>query len=138
MTLDELPLWGMVGEMLPTAAANSEAFLFRASPKMRDMIPFVYTKRHLRINYNDDRIVRVDLTSDPKSLQRVKEGISLTFTLNIEFVETKEYDFNSRFDRYLDYEFFESPLSIVHLDQVSVRYYVSCLVINEKYQERFC
>lgn len=74
-----------------------------------DLHPFVYTTRNLLISYNKDQIVKVDLTSEPKSLKEVKEGATLEFSLHVQFEETTE-EFHSRFDRYLDHDFFKHPI----------------------------
>jgi len=116
MYVDDLPVWGMVGEMLPDLdAAKSEKFgsdlshLEEAVAKHAleggALTPYVYTKRTLVVSYNEDRIVKVDLTSDPSSLKEVKEGITLTFELDIQWAKTNT-PFHSRFDRYLDHAFF--------------------------------
>lgn len=119
MYLDDLPVWGMVGEMLPKAdsfVAKEKDDLARldhmedlSDSEVANLHPFVYTKRNLVISYNKDQVVKVDLTSDPKSLQEVKEGTKLEFSLHVQFTETNE-EFHSRFDRYLDHEFFKHPI----------------------------
>lgn len=119
MYLDDLPVWGMVGEMLPKAdsfVAKEKDDLARldhmedlSDSEVANLHPYVYTNRNLVISYNDDRVVKVDLTSDPKSLQEIKEGAMLDFSLNVQFLETNE-EFRSRFDRYLDHEFFKHPI----------------------------
>jgi transmembrane 9 superfamily protein 3 len=92
MYLDDLPIWGVVGEMIQT--------------KGGDLKPHVYTKRTLQIKYNKDRIVEVDLMADPQSLVEVKAGISLTFKTKFQWEPTKK-EFHSRFDKYLDQPFFK-------------------------------
>jgi len=119
MYLDDLPLWGMVGEMLPKAdkfSAKEKDDLERldhmveiGDAEVGDLHPYVYTTRNLIISYNKDQIVKVDLTSDPKSLEMVKEGATLDFALHIQFEATTD-EFHSRFDRYLDHEFFKHPI----------------------------
>jgi len=109
----------MVGEMLPPDGAvekKEKDDLERldhveeiADGQTRNLQPYVYTGRSLVISYNKDQIVKVDLTSDPKSLEVVKEGAEFTFTLLIKWEETKE-EFHSRFDRYLDHDFFKHPI----------------------------
>lgn len=96
MYLDDLPVWGMVGEMLQSplalpAGSKEKDDLARLDHAAdipdealtRDLSPYIYTTRNLVISYNRDRIVKVDLTSDPKSLVLVKEGAKLTFTLKV-------------------------------------------------------
>jgi transmembrane 9 superfamily member 3 len=119
MYLDDLPVWGMVGEMLPkkdNLSLKEKDDLERldhmtelSDADIGNLHPFVYTNRNLVISYNTDQIVKVDLTSDPKSLEEVKEGVTLEFSLHVEFVQTNEA-FHSRFDRYLDHEFFKHPI----------------------------
>lgn len=119
MYLDDLPVWGMVGEMLPKADKFKNTFkddLERLDhmtdlddKDIANLHPYVYTNRNLVISYNKDQIVKVDLTSDPKSLKEIKEGATLEFKLHVQFVETTE-EFHSRFDRYLDHDFFKHPI----------------------------
>jgi transmembrane 9 superfamily protein 3 len=117
--LDDLPVWGMVGEMLPkidSFSVKEKDDLDRldhmnelSDEEVGNLHPYVYTNRNLIISYNGDQIVKVDLTSDPKSLKLVKEGVSLEFSLQVQFVETSDA-FRSRFDRYLDHDFFKHPI----------------------------
>ena len=122
MYVDDLPVWGMVGEMLPGDGEGSglekkeKDDLQRldrvgdlSDAQAENLKPFVYTKRTLMIFYNKDQIVKVDLQSDPKSLEEVKENAELTFTMEVNWLETSE-EFHSRFDRYLDHDFFKHPI----------------------------
>jgi transmembrane 9 superfamily protein 3 len=120
MYLDDLPVWGMVGEMLQSPSQlkkTGKDDLDRLehvaditdAELTRDLSPYVYTTRNLIVSYNKDRIVKVDLTSDPKSLTPVKEGKELEFKLLVTYQPTTE-EFHSRFDRYLDHEFFKHPI----------------------------
>jgi len=119
MYLDDLPIWGMVGEMLPVGGAVEKkekddlARLDRLKTvpdeDANQLVPFIYTTRNLIVSYNGDQIVHVDLKSDPKSLMELKVGTDYTFTLAVTMNPTTE-QFNSRFDRYLDHEFFKHPI----------------------------
>lgn len=119
MYLDDLPIWGMVGEMLPKVDQLSwkekddlerlDHMSELDDTEVGDLHPYVYTTRNLIISYNKDQVVKVDLTSDPKSLKLVKEGAELKFALHVQFEATTE-EFHSRFDRYLDHEFFKHPI----------------------------
>lgn len=91
MYLDDLPVWGMVGEMV--VVDGTEA-------------PHVYTKRTIVIQYNKDRIIEVDLVSDPESLVLVKPGVQLDFETSFVWEPTTQ-EFHSRFDKYLDKPFFK-------------------------------
>ena len=63
MYLDELPIWGMVGEMI---AAET-------NPDISE--PYVYTHKSFSIGYNDNRIIEVNLTSEePELLKDLANG----------------------------------------------------------------
>ena len=119
MYLDDLPIWGMVGELLPAGGSvvKKEKDDLERLDHLGDvpdeaassLLPYIYTSRNLIISYNEDQIVKVDLTSDPKSLMEVKVGAAYKFTLFVSFVKANE-EFHSRFDRYLDHEFFKHPI----------------------------
>jgi len=120
MYVDDLPVWGMVGEMLPDLeAAKGENFgsdlshledaVAKHEEKQGEFKPYVYTKRTLQVSYNGDRIIKVDLTSEPASLTEVKVGITIKFELDIQWAQTNT-PFHSRFDRYLDHAFFKHQI----------------------------
>ena len=128
MYMDDLPVWGMVGELLPPSALSSNADgsgtasltikekddlqrLMHVSdvPDIGNDEAYVYTTRNLIIHYNNDQIVQVDLTSDPNKLQMVKAGATYKFELHIQWEKTDD-EFYSRFERYLDHEFFKHPI----------------------------
>jgi transmembrane 9 superfamily protein 3 len=102
MYVDDLPVWGMVGEMLPDlAAAAGEGERFRTDLRHLEeavahhaehggeLKPYVYTKKTLHLGFNADRIVRVDLTSEPASLVEVKAGTELKFELDVQWGKTR-------------------------------------------------
>lgn len=125
MYLDDLPVWGMVGELLPSDQnvankllqqqnSNGKDDLSRLDKvtdvaELGDLVPYVYTSRVLKIQYNSDQIVQVDLTSDPMSLIKVEIDQAYEFSLHIQWESTTE-EFHSRFDRYLDHDFFKHPI----------------------------
>ena len=96
--LDDLPIWGMVGEVTssdgePVPEANSEAL--------------VYTHKRFSISYNDNRIIHVNLTSEnPVTLG---DDTQLDFTYSVDWIST-DVTYSRRFDRYLDYDFFEHQI----------------------------
>jgi len=99
MYLDELPIWGMVGEMI-----------FSEDETVVD--PFVYTHKAFSIAYNGERIIEVNLTSeDPVQLLPVGSGeeteIKMTYSVTW---EESDRGFKKRFSRYLDFGFFEHQI----------------------------
>ncbi|KAK9810909.1 hypothetical protein WJX73_007474 [Symbiochloris irregularis] len=91
--IDDLPVWGFVG---PPPDETPE-----------DDNIYIYTHKSLRINYNENRIIQVNLTS--LELQPLKVGAPLEFTYSVEWVPTT-IQFSRRFERYLDYNFFEHQI----------------------------
>lgn len=90
LVIDDLPMWGMVGESLMGDSGTPEKHIF--------------THRTVSITYNKNQIIEVNLTSElPVSIE---EGKLLQFTYSVHWKET-ETKFVDRFDRYLEYDFFE-------------------------------
>jgi len=90
MYIDDLPIWGMVGEIV-----NGK--------------PNVYATRKLVIAFNKDRIIHVDMVPVRSSLTELTPGTELTFTTTFEWKET-EVKFEHRFHRYLDNKFFKHQI----------------------------
>ena len=118
MYLDDLPVWGMVGELVPKDKGSvqfQERDDLERLEKIHELTdlskytPSVYTTRNLVIQYNGQQIVQVDLHSDPGSLTEIKEGAVLEFHLHVHWQETKD-NFHGRFERYLDHDFFKHPI----------------------------
>mmetsp|Transcript_17876 Transcript_17876/g.53432 ORF Transcript_17876/g.53432 Transcript_17876/m.53432 type:complete len:357 (-) Transcript_17876:1283-2353(-) len=95
--VDDLPVWGMVGEVSSSDGENPEA----------DGEALVYTHKKFSVSFNGNRIIQVNLTSEnPITLG---EETQLDFTYSVDWVPT-EHPFSRRFDRYLDYDFFEHQI----------------------------
>lgn len=91
--MDDLPIWGFVGP--PPEQTEDE--------KSR----YIYTHKTFDIAYNEDRIIHVNLTSE--NPVPIKAGTKLTFTYSVNWVPST-IPFNRRFERYLDYNFFEHQI----------------------------
>lgn len=92
--IDDLPMWGMVGEILRDNTHNT-------------MEQHIFTHRSISLAYNNNRVVEANLTSEnPVSIE---ENTVLKFTYSVVWKET-EKSFDSRFDRYLEDEFFEHQI----------------------------
>lgn len=96
--MDDLPIWGMVGELTTTDMDEGGELEGEA---------LVYTHKRFSVSYNDDRIIQVNLTSEnPVTLSA---GTQLDFTYSVDWTPTST-PFHRRFDRYLDYDFFEHQI----------------------------
>lgn len=96
--LDDLPIWGMVGEV------SGEELDADGNPTGDALM---YTHRKLSISHNGDRIIQVNMTSEAPS--PLAAGRELTFTYSVEWHATT-ISFGKRFERYLDYDFFEHQI----------------------------
>jgi len=91
LILDDLPMWGMVGEVLRDEQHGK-------------MEKHIFTHRSLTIEHNGNRIIEANLTSEnPVSIE---PGRKLEFTYSVHWISTAK-PFEKRFDRYLEYDFFE-------------------------------
>jgi len=97
--LDDLPIWGMVGEVIPGQKQEG-------AEKTEDKL-FLYTHLKFMITYNQDRVIEVNLTSE--SPVPVDRSESIRFTYSVGWFAT-EIPFSKRFDKYLDNNFFEHQI----------------------------
>lgn len=87
MYIDDLPIWGIVGEI---DEAN-DAY-------------YIWTHRKFDLGYNGNQIVDVNLTSEVK--QKLELGAKLKFTYEVNWKKSA-IKFEDRFDKYLDPNFFQ-------------------------------
>ncbi|KAH1040397.1 hypothetical protein J1N35_042140 [Gossypium stocksii] len=92
--MDDLPLWGFVGELHPDKNSDNGKHV-------------LYTHKNIVIKYNKDQIIHVNLTQEsPKPLEA---GRVLDMTYSVKWLQTN-VTFARRFDVYLDYPFFEHQI----------------------------
>ena len=91
MYLDDLPIWGVVGEI-----DDNNDF-------------YVYTHKKFEIGFNGKQIVDVNLTSQNKV--KVEQGAVISFTFEVNW-KSSNIKFEDRFDKYLDANFFQHRVSI--------------------------
>lgn len=99
MYIDELPIWGMLGEYMMAEASGPSQTLQEQG--------FLYTHRDFSISWNGLRIIEVNLTSE--NPRPIVPGATLPITFSVTWLETDKA-FESRFDRYLDFNFFEHQI----------------------------
>ena len=69
MYIDDLPIWGVVGEIPKTDDDKKPEHLY------------IWTHKKFEIGYNGDRIVDVSMTSENK--QKLVEGMMIPFTYEV-------------------------------------------------------
>ncbi|GMT24604.1 hypothetical protein PFISCL1PPCAC_15901 [Pristionchus fissidentatus] len=89
MYLDDMPIWGMVGE---------------ADHKTTPPSFKLYTHKKLDIGYNGKQVVDVNLTSDGKV--ELKRGAEIEFSYEVNWASSPAV-FHDRFEKYLDPSFFQ-------------------------------
>lgn len=89
MYLDDMPIWGMVGEIDNTVSPPAYK---------------LYTHKRLDIGFNDKQVVDVNLTTDGRV--DIRPGAEITYTYEVQWSKS-EIDFSKRFDKYLDPNFFQ-------------------------------
>jgi transmembrane 9 superfamily protein 3 len=99
MYIDELPVWGMVGEYMQEASLDGQA-----NGKEQG---FLYTHREFSISYNDNQIIEVNLTSEKP--MPIVAGKTLDFTFSVRWTKSS-IAFKDRYDRYHDFDFFEHQI----------------------------
>lgn len=67
----------------------------------------IFTHRSLSITYNNNRIIEVNLTSE--NPVPIEVGQVLQFTYSVAWTQTT-HQFEDRFNRYLEYDFFEHKI----------------------------
>lgn len=88
MYLDELPIWGIVGEI-----------------DEKDHVSYyIWTHKKFEIGYNGDQVVDVNLTSENRV--KILEGEKIPFTYEVVWKKSNVL-FEDRFDKYLDPNFFQ-------------------------------
>ncbi|KAK4745129.1 hypothetical protein SAY87_011441 [Trapa incisa] len=92
--MDDLPLWGFVGELHPEKDSDISKHV-------------LYTHKRITIQYNKDQIIHVNMTQEnPKSLD-VGRALDLTYSVKW---DSTNVTFGRRFDVYLDHPFFEHQI----------------------------
>jgi len=87
MYLDDLPIWGIVGE----TDEKGENY-------------FIWTHKKFEIGYNQDRIIDVNLTSEGRT--KLQLGDSIEFSYEVIW-RPSTLSYEDRFDKYLDPNFFQ-------------------------------
>lgn len=89
MYIDDLPVWGIVGEVEENGGVYSH---------------YIWTHKKFDIGYNGKQIVDVNLTSENKVKLNLDAKIPFTYEVNWKKSNIK---FEDRFDKYLDPNFFQ-------------------------------
>lgn len=107
---DDLPIWGYVGK-IETVKSDATAAKKTATPEER---LYLFTHFHFDIAYNGDRIIEINVSTDPTQVVDVSEGISSVsaeFTYSVAWKDTT-IPYEKRMDKYRKYQFLKQHLEI--------------------------
>lgn len=107
MFLDDLPMWGYVGEV------THEEFLLGKS--IQGARVYLYPHLHFSMGYNQDQIVSVNVTTDPKrrvDITDIIAGQEIVFSYSVEWTHQPGLKFENRMQRYEDSSFLPSSFEI--------------------------
>jgi transmembrane 9 superfamily member 3 len=93
MYIDDLPIWGIVGEVT-------------------DNNYYIWTHKKFEIGYNGKQIVDVNITSEDKVLLSPTGKLEFTYEV---IWRASPVKFADRFDKYLDPNFFQHRVSSNHV-----------------------
>jgi transmembrane 9 superfamily protein 3 len=105
--VDELPVWGMVGEILADEDVIQELESHIERPHGIADLTYLYTHKNFTILHNGAEIIEVTLTSE-KAVQ-IEPERAYELTYSVHWAAT-DRTFDRRFDRYLDNNFFEHQI----------------------------
>lgn len=103
---DDLPIWGYVGKVETTKTVDAKV----ATEKL-----FLFTHIHFDVSYNQDKIIEINVSTDPAMVADVSEGVqgevAAEFTYSVQWKETTT-TFEQRMDKYRKYQFLKQHLEI--------------------------
>ncbi|KAI6701722.1 hypothetical protein NL676_016046 [Syzygium grande] len=92
--MDDLPLWGFVGELHPDKNSDNNKHV-------------LYTHKSISVKYNKNQIIHASLL--PENPKPLEVGRTYDMTYSVKWEQT-HVSFARRFDVYLDYPFFEHQI----------------------------
>lgn len=107
MFIDDLPMWGYLGEVI-----HEEFLLGKSIQGARVML---YPHLHFSIGFNNDQIVTANVTTDTKrgvDITDATAGQEIVFSFSVEWIHTPDIKYEHRMKRYADSTFLPSSFEI--------------------------
>ncbi|KAL3692712.1 hypothetical protein R1sor_006363 [Riccia sorocarpa] len=100
MYFDDLPLWGFIGKLESPEDGQESRYL-------------LYTHVHFKVSYNNDRVIEIGVTTDPKQVKEITrdDPVKVTFTYSVKW-EPTTITFDRRMEKYQKYSFLPQHLEI--------------------------
>ncbi|KAK3255051.1 Transmembrane 9 super member 2 [Cymbomonas tetramitiformis] len=99
---DDLPIWGFIGKV--------EKILRPGQPEWRY---YIFTHVHFDISYNKDRVIEINVSTDPMRTVDITEGdeVKVVFSYSVKWKETTT-TYDHRMAKYSRYSFLPQHLEI--------------------------
>ncbi len=112
MFYDDLPIWGFIGKV--------EKIMSQPGGKTwekHDLRYYLFTHIHFDILYNGDRVIEVNVSTDPSRTVDITEGENtiVDYTYSVKWRETT-IPFEKRMDKYSRYSFLPQHLEVIILN----------------------
>jgi len=108
MFYDDLPIWGFIGKVEKIMSQPSTK-----SWEKHDLRYYLFTHIHFDILYNGDRVIEVNVSTDPSRTVDITEGENtiVDYTYSVKWRETT-IPFEKRMDKYSRYSFLPQHLEV--------------------------
>lgn len=104
---DDLPIWGYVGKVETVKPAEGDG---EEKKKL-----FLFTHIHFDISYNKNRVIEINVATDPTQVVELSEGSGeqdVAFTYSVTW-KASTLPFSKRMDKYRRYQFLKQHLEVI-------------------------
>lgn len=100
MFYDDLPVWGFIGKVEKIVQQGTHKY-------------FLFTHFHFDLSYNDDRIIEINVSSDPMRTVDITtaDTLDVQFSYSVKWKQSS-VTFDHRMDRYARYSFLPQHLEV--------------------------
>ncbi len=110
MFYDDLPIWGFIGKVEKIMSQSTKSW------EKHELKYYLFTHIHFDILYNGDRVIEVNVSTDPSRTVEITEGenVIVDWTYSVKWRETS-IPFEKRMDKYSRYSFLPQHLEVTAL-----------------------
>ena len=107
MFYDDLPIWGFIGKVEKIMSQSTKSW------EKHELKYYLFTHIHFDILYNGDRVIEVNVSTDPSRTVEITEGenVIVDWTYSVKWRETS-IPFEKRMDKYSRYSFLPQHLEV--------------------------
>ena len=110
MFYDDLPIWGFIGKVEKIMSQSTKSW------EKHELKYYLFTHIHFDILYNGDRVIEVNVSTDPSRTVEITEGenVIVDWTYSVKWRETS-IPFEKRMEKYSRYSFLPQHLEVCSL-----------------------